>query len=53
MCSSAEVTSHIFGFSSIGSKIFGLESSVTTLVFYLLVLDFHQLALHRLQKAYM
>jgi hypothetical protein len=53
MSSSVEVTSRIFGFSSTESKTFvTLESPVTTLVSYLLLSDFHQLALHNPRKTY-
>jgi hypothetical protein len=50
MYSSAEVTSYVFGFTSTKSNLWTLEYPVTTLVSYLLLLDFHQLTLHRLQK---
>jgi hypothetical protein len=52
MYSSAEVTSHVFSFSSIESNIKTLESPATTSVSYLLLPGFHQLVLHRMQKTY-
>jgi hypothetical protein len=51
MCSRADTTSHIFGFSSTESKTFGTQESPTTTLFsYLIMSDFLQLALHRPQK---
>jgi hypothetical protein len=53
MCSSAEVASHIYSVLVLPSlKPLDSRSYTTTLVVYILMLDFHQLAVHCPQKTY-